>query len=804
MTNTPTSPLSRPAYRASLYASREQGRMSNPIPTPSRWTMNNPTAVLVAISMLLFCCAAAPVASTDAKPARPTEAISEASCVTSECHANIKSYPALHGPVNVNTCNACHKLLDAKQHTYELLRQKSELCTFCHEFNTGDMPIVHKPVTEGQCLGCHNPHGGKTKDLLRGETIAELCGNCHEPIALNKKAIHAPVKAGECDSCHPSHASRFPKLLNVQGEDLCLSCHAEFQSRLVNVKFRHKALNEGCVACHDVHASNHAMNLLQPAPDLCTTCHESVKTEIAQATFKHNVVTKDRACLTCHDSHGSDIEKLMGDLPTKTCMTCHNEPVKTDKGRVIAALPEISDPTTIKHGPIKAGHCGGCHTMHGGNKPMLLAGSYSEAFYLKFATAEFELCFNCHDPQFAQQPNGKGLTAFRNGERNLHFVHVNDSSSERGRNCRVCHSTHASKNDVHIRDWVTYKKWQLPINFTRTATGGACASGCHATYSYDRENPIPHPTTNPATRTAPKLPPVRPEPTLLHWTGLDVTGVDVELPDPKRPTSAIFMRADQMQDNHVLQAVAQVVPDNARAQVLVVVCGKDAEQQAKALIAAKLAPWPIVPDPDFELSRRMGLHVWPTTVVIQSDGAQVARLGGAPQSFPNELNAWIDLAAKKIDRTTLNQRLAKHDPWDDEPSQRATRLFQTAQRLLQENNLEAARRTLAEALRLQPDSAPIQASLITTLVQLKRPKEAMDLLAKLPANVLAPWEESLLRGRVMLAMNRPDQAKTHLLNAVKLNPDHPDAHYLLAQVYEREKDYAKAAAEYRAALERRK
>jgi predicted CXXCH cytochrome family protein len=758
--------------------------------------------LFLATALSAFCGAAAPTIKPDGKAARPTEPIAEASCVTAECHANIKSFPALHGPVNVNTCNACHALVDAKKHSYELPRQKSEMCTYCHEFDTGDMPIVHKPVTEGECLGCHDPHGGKTMSLLRGESVAELCARCHEPVSASKKALHAPVKAGECDSCHPSHASRFPKLLNVQGEDLCLSCHIDFQSRLLNNKFRHKALNEGCVKCHDVHGSDNALALLQPVPELCLSCHDSLKSEVTQATYKHSVVMKDRACLTCHTSHGSDIEKLMVDLPSKTCMTCHNEPVKADKGRVIAAVPEISDPTTIKHGPIKAGHCSGCHTAHGGDKPLLLAGAYPDAFYLKFSPDQFELCFNCHDPQFAQQPSGKGLTGFRNGDRNLHYIHVTNASA-RGRNCRVCHSTHASKNDVHIRDWIAYKKWQLPINFTKTATGGACASGCHSTYSYDRDNPVARPTTAPVIRTAPKLPPVRSEPTLLHWTGVDVSGIEVEVPDLKRPTLLVLMRADQIREDQVLKAVAQVVPDEERAQVVVVLCGKEAAEQAQLLVAAKKVSWPVVPDADYDLSRRMGLHVWPTVVVVQSDGAQLTRMGGAPQSLATELSAWLDLAARKIDRATLDQRLAKQNPWEEEPARRAGRLLQMGQRLLNDNNPDAARRLLAEALRIQPDSTPVQAALIAALTQLNRPKEAADLLAKLAPNVLPPWQEALLRARVMIVTNKWDQAKVHLLESIKQNPDVAETHYLLAQYYERSKDFPKAAEEYRAAHDKR-
>jgi hypothetical protein len=81
-----------------------------------------------------------------------------------------------------------------------------------------------------------------------------------------------------------------------------------------------------------------------------------------------------------------------------------------------------------------------------------------------------------------------GLTNFRNGERNLHFVHVN--KSDRGRNCRACHDAHASPNALHVRSSVPYGSWQMPINFQQTQSGGSCAPGCHKPFEYDREKPV--------------------------------------------------------------------------------------------------------------------------------------------------------------------------------------------------------------------------------------------------------------------------------------------------------------------------
>ena len=85
-------------------------------------------------------------------------------------------------------------------------------------------------------------------------------------------------------------------------------------------------------------------------------------------------------------------------------------------------------------------------------------------------------------------PETTDLTDFRNGKTNMHYLHVN--KAERGRTCRACHETHGSDLPKHIRESIPYGKWDLPIRFTKTETGGSCSPGCHLPKPYDRINPV--------------------------------------------------------------------------------------------------------------------------------------------------------------------------------------------------------------------------------------------------------------------------------------------------------------------------
>lgn len=42
----------------------------------------------------------------------------------------------------------------------------------------------------------------------------------------------------------------------------------------------------------------------------------------------------------------------------------------------------------------------------------------------------------------------------------------------------------------HIRKSTPFGKWEIPINFTRTSTGGKCSANCHVPKEYDREEPV--------------------------------------------------------------------------------------------------------------------------------------------------------------------------------------------------------------------------------------------------------------------------------------------------------------------------
>ncbi|MCX5689673.1 MAG: hypothetical protein NTV94_07805, partial [Planctomycetota bacterium] len=444
-----------------------------------------PVNALIPVSLLLaFVTATAPARQPDVRPTQKTQ-----DCTTAGCHTKQTNHQVLHGPTAVGACDACHEYNEPTNHTFKLKREGQNLCEFCHIDKTGrEGPVTHQPVAKGQCTACHDPHGGNSKMLLKADTGRDLCLTCHKDVAAGKH-VHGPV-ALDCLPCHKPHSSDAPKLLTMDKQALCLTCHEDVSKEVGKFKHPHPPAAKDCLQCHNPHSSNEPNVLSAPATELCITCHKAIADIAVGATHPHSAVKDGRACLNCHVAHGSDAANLMKGSTVEACLECHKNPIKLEN-RTVAAVAEIAVAKNFKHGPIRQDQCSGCHDVHGGQHANLLAEPFSERFAQPFKAEEYALCFKCHDKSLVAKERGDKPTGFRDGERNLHWVHVVNPAQ--GRSCRSCHSLHASPTDKHLADTVPFGQWKLPINYKQTETGGSCAPGCHKPQTYDR-NGTPPPT----------------------------------------------------------------------------------------------------------------------------------------------------------------------------------------------------------------------------------------------------------------------------------------------------------------------
>ncbi|MEW6714780.1 MAG: cytochrome c3 family protein [Nitrospirota bacterium] len=299
-----------------------------------------------------------------------------------------------------------------------------------------------------------------------------ITAQCHSTL-LGAKNIHPAAES--CDNCHQSQLTPHPQAkiktfrLSQEPPDLCATCHEPFGKK-TDI---HPPVKDGmCTSCHNPHASDVPKLLLQPVNDLCLTCHFEMSEIIDKSKTVHAPIKTEKGCVSCHSPHESDHDKLLLKTGKELCLECHKNIIKKSM--------------TVLHGPINSGTCTACHNPHGSPEARLLIKSFPSDLYVPYTETTYELCFTCHKRELLSSPNTSSATGFRDGDVNLHFLHVN---REKGRSCKVCHDLHGSALPKLINATTPFSQWQLPLNFEKTDTGGSCTPGCHKTYYYDRITP---------------------------------------------------------------------------------------------------------------------------------------------------------------------------------------------------------------------------------------------------------------------------------------------------------------------------
>lgn len=409
-------------------------------------------------------------------------------CTDYGCHADLQSNTFLHAPVKKGICNPCHMQTEPSVHQFQLSREPEELCQLCHTLSTKNH--VHQPVADNRCVDCHDPHQSNFQFILRADPSKNLCLMCHdgEPF-MKKRNIHGPVAMGVCILCHEPHSSWDPKLLVAQGSGLCITCHEEKIRLDKQARHVHHSVENDCLKCHDPHSSDFSELRRDEPRKLCVTCHREIEQLIVTSKVVHSPVNETQQCETCHYGHSSMLPRLLKKSPIDTCLACHNREISLKNGRKIENMADLLRKNSNHHGPIRQSDCSACHNPHASANLNLLTETYPEILYAPFNPDNYKLCFGCHRSELASSPKGLEITQFRDGDINLHYVHV--SRQDKGLTCRACHAVHASKKYAHIRESVSNGQEQYDLKFELKKNGGSCEPGCHKEQEYDRTKAVP-------------------------------------------------------------------------------------------------------------------------------------------------------------------------------------------------------------------------------------------------------------------------------------------------------------------------
>jgi len=298
---------------------------------------------MVGIATLLI---AMPVRAGDHMPFRAdAEAVGVDTCVG--CHEDqnpklVQGFAAsTHGQLATvaSGCESCHGpgSRHAEEGDPELIytfshgkKGASAVCMQCHEADAMDWEQGEHALADVGCTDCHRIHQAKAAlevnglSRISGEALTatnqglkdrdpELCLNCHGTVAARMNLMsHHPVKEGKmtCGSCHDPHGGNTDAMLKTDGRevnDLCLSCHAQYQGPFV---YEHEAVVESCTVCHTAHGSVVDNLLVKTEPFLCYQCHP-VHTSIR--VHQDVQAAAGAKCSYCHPQvHGSNMAPHLG------------------------------------------------------------------------------------------------------------------------------------------------------------------------------------------------------------------------------------------------------------------------------------------------------------------------------------------------------------------------------------------------------------------------------------------------------------------------------------------------------------
>jgi predicted CXXCH cytochrome family protein len=457
-----------------------------------------------------------------------------------------------------NVCTYCHRMASGK-FTHQVVTDTG--CTKCHNPHGGAKRNLLVTQDVGKLCGeCHDPT--RPLPVTADGKPRKASANQDRQDLPKFAALHEPVAKGDCLTCHETHNADYEGLLLKEQRTLCLACHEKVGKTLVGAPRLHKPVTEKCTACHVAHGGNVKRLLTQEPKALCLSCHKPVADSLATgfvvpaaastaaagaapppaapgeaptpaaetqpATAAgavapaetrlrlHAAIRDAETCLVCHEAHASAGKGLTHSPLDQACYTCHDKEIRLPTSdRVIPDVKSELAKAQFQHKPVHDGRCAECHMGHASPHSQLLSQAFPIGLYVPFAEATYALCFACHDLRLATEGHTV-RTGFRDGDQNLHYVHIMDEDPaatraaeaaqaappapgeslkkpkpRKGRSCGLCHEPHSSMQAKQIRESIQYgpEGWKLAIRFEQTATGGTCTTACHKTKSYSNQQP---------------------------------------------------------------------------------------------------------------------------------------------------------------------------------------------------------------------------------------------------------------------------------------------------------------------------
>jgi tetratricopeptide (TPR) repeat protein len=210
---------------------------------------------------------------------------------------------------------------------------------------------------------------------------------------------------------------------------------------------------------------------------------------------------------------------------------------------------------------------------------------------------------------------------------------------------------------------------------------------------------------------------------------------------------------------------------------------------------------PLALDGQRKLYRKLGLIVFPTTLVIDAEGNLSHVISTRGSDYPFVLKNYVLNTSGRLSNDELETVLTAQSFDQGSPKTLASR-HRAAARLLSDKGLvKGAEEELLKAIELDPANIYIRLDLADLLLRTDRIEESARLVSEAreadPRNLRA----LSLAGIVLYSQGQLEEARVLLESSLELNPDPARSHYYLGRVFEDVGDKGAAMVQYRQAAE---
>jgi tetratricopeptide (TPR) repeat protein len=266
----------------------------------------------------------------------------------------------------------------------------------------------------------------------------------------------------------------------------------------------------------------------------------------------------------------------------------------------------------------------------------------------------------------------------------------------------------------------------------------------------------------------------------------------------------LFWRTGQERSDLSLKDTDEIVKKHKKQGVDVVCIIESSDDQALAAkkIKDEGISCPLLIDHDRRTYGDYGIRVYPTTVIINKEGAVAYDLPSHPLTYKVKLESYVRRLLGEINDEQLENALSPHKEKKDDATLEAMRLHNLALKFVKMRMIDQALNTAEKSVEAKPDLVEPLTLLGFLYIETDQAEKALETFNK--AIKLDPQSNDVKTGLGgALVLNKEyDKAIKVLESATVANPYAQMTYYELGKAYEMKGDKDKSIEMYKKAIEK--